>query len=650
MGRTDDDRMPGTTSGSTYRRAHRCSWPVVSALMATGALVVEAAEQPRLVDLFCCSEVLGVETRLQLAMHLSVPGHPVCFRPPELETRRLPLDPAARAAVGSTIAEGLTWDVLVHLAPRSFDAVFPAIAGRPGGLAAQRVPARLLAVLERQGAATWTGLGVCTVGDVCGWSGIGPAAAAALVCAVIDAGIGFLAEDADGRDDGKPMTGSGTVADPAGDFAVLLAYERGRDPEKGQLYSAIRNFSDPSAPAPVRAAAQRLLDSLAAADPPATALGAADRVLGLLGDVRDRVVFEQVVLRLDDPPTPAGLAAELGISSGRVRDLRRRALERATAALRDGATALLATAEVLAAELGSVVPRHALESLLGSRGLPPLPDPRSLLVLWLAGPYRPVRCHPGWLATDPDGLVAATRLLLAEDGGVRPVDHVVKDIERLGLATDLASAWLDEQPVRVHEGLAVLTTGGPAVAAERALSATGRSMTAEALCAWATGSSGERDLFGATAAAGLRDALRRDPRFVEVGLGCYALVEWGALPYHDDIPTLVELGRPGEWGRSDDGRWWLQVPIEDHVLAGAGAPVPAGLVECLGVPLRARRSFSTRYGPVMLTHDVAGPARGSLRPVALATGAAVGDALVLHFDPDDGTAAVEVVRATAAAG
>ena len=86
------------------------------------------------------------------------------------------------------------------------------------------------------------------------------------------------------------------------------------------------------------------------------------------------------------------------------------------------------------------------------------------------------------------------------------------------------------------------------------------------------------------------------------------------------------------------------------MLAGAGGPVPAGLVECLGVPRRARRSFSTRYGPVMLTHDVAGPARGSVRPVALATGAAVGDALLLHFDPDDGTAAVEVVRATAAAG
>ncbi len=226
------------------------------------------------------------------------------FRPRELETLRLPVDPAARAAVGSTIAEGLTWDVLVCLAARSFDAVSPAVARHPGGLTAQRIPARLLAVLERQGAGTWAGLGGCTVGDVCGWSGVGPAAAAALVGAVIEAGIDFLAEDALGHDDRPAGDGEGEGADPAGDLAVLLAYERGRDPE--QLHSAIRNLSDPSVPAPVRAAAQRLLASLAAADPPATALDAADRVFGLLGDVRDRVVFEQVVLRLDDPPTPAG--------------------------------------------------------------------------------------------------------------------------------------------------------------------------------------------------------------------------------------------------------------------------------------------------------------------------------------------------------
>ncbi|MGI8808781.1 MAG: hypothetical protein ACR2KK_13235 [Acidimicrobiales bacterium] len=616
--------------------------------MATGARVVEATQQPRLADVFSGCEILDIDTRLRLAALLSVPGLPMSFRPPELEALRLPLDPGARAAVGTAVAEGLTPDVLMRLAPRSFDAAFPAVAGRPGGLAAHRVPVRLLAVLERQGADAWTGLGPRTVGEVCGWTGIGPTAAAALVGAVVEAGIGFLTEDALRRD-GDPA-GEGAVADPAGDLAVLLAYERGRGPEAGRLHSAIRHLSEPPVPAPVRAAARRLLVSPAAADPPATALGAADRILSLLGDVRDRVVFEQVVLRIDDPPTPAELRAELGVGRERVRQLRQRALDRATAALRDGSAALRATAEALAAELGSAVPRHALDALLGANGLPPLPDPRSLLVLWLAGPYRSVDRHPGWLATDPVGLVAATRHLLDEDGGVRPVDHVLKDIERLGLVTDLVPAWLDEQPVRLHEGLSVLTTGGPAVAAERALSATGRAMTSEELCTWVTGSGDEGDLFGAAAAAGLRDVLRRDRRFVEVGLGCYELVEWGALPYHDDVPELVEPGRPGEWGRAHDGWWWLRVPVEDHLLSGAGAPVPAGLVECLGVPRRARRAFTTRYGPVVLTNDAAGPARGSLRPVALATGAAAGDALVLRFGPGDSTAAVELVRATVAAG
>ncbi|MGH9164379.1 MAG: hypothetical protein ACRDZW_02555 [Acidimicrobiales bacterium] len=329
-----------------------------------------------------------------------------------------------------------------------------------------------------------------------------------------------------------------------------------------------------------------------------------------------------------------------------MRQLRARAASRARTAHLDGSDDLGATAEALAAVLGAALPVEVLETVLASRQLPPLPDPRSLLVLWLAGPYQPLTDHPGWLATDPDGLLAATRRLLGEDGGVRPVEHVVKDMERLGVATDLASAWLGEQPVRVLEGLAVLTTGSPAVVVERVLSACGRAMASEELSTWVAGSGDEGALVAAAAA--LRDVLRRDRRFVEVGRGRYELAEWGALPFFDEIPGCVEPGQPGEWGRAPDGRWWLRVPVEDHMLAGAGASVPAALVECLGLPRRARRSFSTRYGPVVLTHDAAGPARGSLRPVALATGAAVGDDLVLRFGPDDGTAAVEVVRATVA--
>lgn len=52
----------------------------------------------------------------------------------------------------------------------------------------------------------------------------------------------------------------------------------------------------------------------------------------------------------------------------------------------------------------------------------------------------------------------------------------------------------------------------------------------------------------------------------------------------------------------------------------------------------------------MLTHAADGPARGSLRPVALATRALAGDALVLRFNPSNVVASVELVRATAAAG
>lgn len=541
--------------------------------MATGALNLEAVEQPRLAALISRCEALPVDARLRLAALLDAPGHPVAFRPAELAARRLPLAPDSRAAVGRAVVEGLGRDALRSLAACRVNAVFPAISGRTGGVAAHRVPARLLAVLERRGATSWEVFGRHTIGEISGWPGIGPSAATTLVGVVVEAALAFLRED-------------------------------GASP---------------------------------------SVLAVAERALATVGDVRDRVVFEQAVLLLDDSATPTRLGVDLGLSAERIRQLRSRAEERVRAALSDGPAEWQGAVAAVAAELGPARPRAAAEELLGSLGLPDLADPRSLLVLWAAGPYRPVAGHPGWLATDPDGLSRSTRRLLCEDGGVRPVEHVVKELERLGMLPDVAAGWLAEQPVRVHEGLVVLTTGGPAAVAERALSATGQAMACDDLSGWVAAPGEGRT---GAAVASLCDVLRRDGRFVEVGRDRYELAEWGAQPYHDDVPVA---GEPGEWGRAHDGRCWLRVVVENDVLAGAAGRVPVGLVDCLAVRSGVRRPFSTRYGPVVLTNDRSGPARGSLRAIALATGAVAGDTLVLCFSPPDDLAAVELTRATAAA-
>jgi hypothetical protein len=85
------------------------------------------------------------------------------------------------------------------------------------------------------------------------------------------------------------------------------------------------------------------------------------------------------------------------------------------------------------------------------------------------------------------------------------------------------------------------------------------------------------------------------------------------------------------------------------VLRGASEPVPLHVVEALGLPCGGRRTFTTRFGPVALSHKATQPIRGSMRPVALAAGATEGDALLLEFDAATGDASVELVLASSSA-
>lgn len=55
----------------------------------------------------------------------------------------------------------------------------------------------------------------------------------------------------------------------------------------------------------------------------------------------------------------------------------------------------------------------------------------------------------------------------------------------------------------------------------------------------------------------------------------------------------------------------------------------------------AKEMEHSRYGPVMLTYDVAQPVHGSVRPIARAAGCGLRDTLVLGFRPPTGELVVE---------
>jgi hypothetical protein len=83
--------------------------------------------------------------------------------------------------------------------------------------------------------------------------------------------------------------------------------------------------------------------------------------------------------------------------------------------------------------------------------------------------------------------------------------------------------------------------------------------------------------------------------------------------------------------------------IEADLAAGGRAAVPAALVDGVGLAPLARRTFSSRWGPVTLARDGPQPSRCSIRAVALAAGARPKDTLLLGFSAA-GDVAVEVRR------
>ena len=425
-------------------------------------------------QIFAPVGALPLAVRLEAAQLLAMPGRPTPLLAVDFAALPIPTTEAGRSALRDVIVGGIRPPTVASLAGLRLCEVVPGISGTQGLVQAANLPARLRAALDQAGWANWSDLGRQTLGAIGALDGVGPKAVAALLTC-----------------------------------AVAEAFEAANAPDGARL----------------------------------TAL---DRLLSATGDQRDQAVFEHLELPIDvlpldglsngGPPndpvvTAVAVAKALEIGGERVRQLRARAVRRVREATSGPAHDARALAAVVTERLGAGSPRSAFDEVLAELGLPARPDVRSLLLLWLAGPYQPVPGHPDWLAhvaATAETVTAETARLLHEDGGVRLADHVRKDLRAIGIPDRYVDDWLGRQPVRLVDELVVLVAGSPADVAERALSALGRAMTAEELAEWGCEP-------GSVAGRG---GLRRDVRFVQVGPNTWELSEWAGTAYNAGVGAL----------------------------------------------------------------------------------------------------------------
>lgn len=529
--------------------------------------------------------LLSPAQRVGLAEALAVSGQPLALFPDELGDLALPTDPDVVISLLPLLFGPLEQPLPATVMDQRLGATFPLLSSSRARIDAARIPQRLASTLESQHLISWRSVAKCRPADMAQWPRIGVGAISALLHAALLASVRAAAD----------IIGAAAVPRP--------------------------NPSRRVAP------------------PPAPVLAAASSVLKGVGPARDRIVFER--LSLDGTHRPPDIARELGVGVDRIRQLRQRAESNARE-LVIAQPDLHRVARQLGEELGHAAPLSAINTLLGAFGLPPGGDGRTALVLWLAGPYRPSREVPGWLTRGPKEPAALTAQLLRRDGGVQNRLLLRKELRHLGILDTHVDAWLEAQPVGHHGENTVYLVGSPATVAERILQCIGTAMSPAACRSWAADLATPLDVWQA--------AMQRDRRFVHVGDHRFELAEWGSdavevvrkdrmdQGWANRLPT-VDVSGCGA-GSEETPAPTLAVTVDRNLLAGHSGPAPFSLMVRLGITVGARRSFATRYGPMLLTNAADGPRHGTLRPIAVACGATPGDFLMLTFE--EGSPSVEV--------
>ena len=316
-----------------------------------------------------------------------------------------------------------------------------------------------------------------------------------------------------------------------------------------------------------------------------------------------------------------GLTAELvGVGAEHIRKLRHFARLHVREVLAEAPELTLTVARV-AERLGGLADRASFDRVLAEANLPSTSDPAGLLAVYLAGPYRPVPGHLGWWAVDPAEVVEVTRRLIRDGGGVHDRGALVADLEVEGISSAVVDAWLGCQPVRVEGELVVSLAGRATDIAARVLEATGRAMTLSEIGAW---------MPTHDHASTLVADLRRHSAFVQTGPDCWELAEWGG-----ERSTHVI-------------RWCM--PVTASAIDGDEGDAPGELVAALGLRVDQPTRLATRYGPIALAYDGRRVVRSSARPIILASGARVGDTLIIVVDITGQAVGVELDRCGESAG
>ncbi len=485
--------------------------------------------------------------------------------------------------------------------------------------------ARLRRVLGRSGWTRWATLADRTIAEAASLSNVGALALAELVSVCFERSLEGVA--------------ASVLDASADDLTVVLRNERGGRSQP--VLEALLDLCVGDAPRRVCDAAQRLVHEEApwALDHDA----AVAALLQIAGDDRSQNLYRAWSSRGAPPRSPEQRGGAVGLSAPAAAQIVRGFDARLRAALITAPGPLPWIVSRLRTQLGSVTTTDQADDALAHFEIG---RPTGDVVLWLAGPYEPVPSRPGWLALEARTVIARTASCLAADGGVRRL----VDVEAaLGLAGQHLGAWLQACGAATVHDVAVSLAGPLPGVVERILDAHGRALVSTEItdCLRSGGRVTTDDELGRALGA---------KRFVRRPDAAVALADWGAKTALCTQPPSPSRAAPTETPTATDaevvldparhdGRLWLWIKVDADVLRGAEAVVPGALVEGLGLTAAGRRTFSSRYGPILLAPDGPQPTRGSLRAVAMAAGARHGDTMLLGFSRD-GDVHVEVRGAT----
>lgn len=422
-------------------------------------------------------------------------------------------------------------------------------------------------------------------------------------------------------------------------------------------------------------------------------------------DERDAFVFwSRIPLA---PPTLDDIAAGLGITRERVRQIQSRAEKKVTEALADSAcSALRWRIWNFGERVGRIIPPEApwydtaAEEFV--QDTPESWHPRlEELALWSIGPYR--RDSLGWLSCgdpiEPDHILRHAVGI----GGKVDLGLVRHNLLEAGIVPNAAGPWIDRYiPVKETAGGAFRWSGSVADKAVIVLAARGEPLSIEEIVEQIGEGHDPR---------GTRGRLISDPRFIRVGLRQIGLKGWNADEYTgitDEITEELErrggsgpvreittaivgthgvapgsvvamMGAPRfvvqdgyvrfrrpdepyvvERTTTDERGCFLvgnevcvwRIRIDDQLLRGSGRRVPVGLGAWLGVVPGTRVDYHlSDGGRVQVSWPdsvIQGPSVGSLRAPAQRLGGCEGDYLLIRFDRARRHVEVALVQADAA--